>query len=38
MAFSNLIYSDEKMTVQDKNRSRRVEFKVVTINHFDENN
>lgn len=37
MAFSNLIYSDETNKVQDKKRSRRVEFKVVTISHFDEN-
>jgi outer membrane protein OmpA-like peptidoglycan-associated protein len=35
MSFSNLLYQDDAKTIQDKNRSRRVEFKVVTKEHFD---
>ncbi len=35
MSFSKLLYKDTESgkTIQDKNRSRRVEFKVVTIEH-----
>ncbi len=35
MAFSNLLYKDINKTIQDKERSRRVEFKVVTKEHLD---
>lgn len=30
MSFSNLLYKDKSNNIQDNNRSRRVEFKVVT--------
>lgn len=35
MSFSNLLYKDDVKTIQDENRSRRVEFKVVTKEHFN---
>lgn len=35
MSFSNLLYKDEAKAIQDKERSRRVEFKVVTKEHFN---
>lgn len=34
MAFSNLLYKDKEEKIQDKEKSRRVEFKVVTRDHF----
>jgi outer membrane protein OmpA-like peptidoglycan-associated protein len=33
MSFSKLLYKDEEKTIQDKARSRRVEFRVVTKEH-----
>lgn len=36
MAFSNLIYEDNNKTIEDKKRSQRVEFKVVTKDHFEK--
>jgi len=33
MAFSNLLYIDNKKTIQDANNSRRVEFRVITEEH-----
>ena len=33
MSFSKLLYKDSAKTIQDKTRSRRVEFKVVTKEH-----
>lgn len=35
MSFSNLLYKDDVKTIQDEDRSRRVEFKVVTKEHFN---
>ncbi|MDD2653068.1 MAG: OmpA family protein [Sulfurimonas sp.] len=35
MSFSNLLYKDSAKTMQDGDRSRRVEFKVVTKEHFE---
>lgn len=35
MSFSKLLYKDDAKTIQDKERSRRVEFRVVTKEHFD---
>ena len=37
MSYSNLLYKDKAKTIQDANRSRRVEFKVVTKERFKEN-
>ena len=34
MSFSKLLYKDEAKTIQDKNRSRRVEFKVIIKEHI----
>jgi chemotaxis protein MotB len=34
MAFSNLLYKDKDKKIQDYEKSRRVEFKVVTKDHF----
>jgi outer membrane protein OmpA-like peptidoglycan-associated protein len=34
MSYSNLLYTDESKTIQDANRSRRVEFKVVVREQF----
>ena len=34
MSFSKLLYQDDEKTIQDKIRSRRVEFRVVTKEHF----
>ena len=34
MSFSNLLYKDDKKTIQDEELSRRVEFKVVTKEHY----
>lgn len=36
MAFSNLIYEDNNKNIEDKKRSQRVEFKVVTKDHFEK--
>jgi outer membrane protein OmpA-like peptidoglycan-associated protein len=33
MSFSKLLYKDNAKTIQDKSRSRRVEFRVVTKEH-----
>ena len=35
MSFSKLLYKDKNKTIQDKQRSRRVEFKVVTKEHLE---
>jgi len=34
MSFSKLLYKDDAKTIQDKERSRRVEFRVVTKEHI----
>jgi len=36
MAFSNLLYIDDKKTIQDANNSRRVEFRVITEEHKEK--
>lgn len=36
MSYSNLIYKDKTLNIQDKDKSRRVEFKVVVKEQFHE--